>query len=77
METSWEIREQLQDSEAVEYLSVYLNHHPASFTIDLYKYTYYRLLRVIPKNPKDLQYVRKCEEQAKIKARGDEGQDCD
>lgn len=77
IETSYEIREQLQDSGFIEYLSVYLNHHPASFTIDLYKYTYYRLLRVIAKDSKDLQYVRKCEERAKIKARGDEGQDCD
>jgi hypothetical protein len=75
IETNYEIREQLQDDEFIEYLSVYLNHHPATFTIDLYKYTYYRLLRVISKDSKDLQYVRKCEEQARIQEREKSGQE--
>jgi hypothetical protein len=77
IETDYRIREELHDSELIEYLSVYLNHHPASFTIDLYKYTYYRLLRVIPKDAKDLQYVKNCEIRAITQAYEDERQEDD
>jgi hypothetical protein len=75
IDTDYRIREELQDDELIEYLSVYLNHHPATFTIDLYKYTYYRLLRVIPKDVKDLQHVRDCEIKARTQAYEGDGQE--